>query len=110
MQQHPAMGRGIRADAVEANQIIVFQPLGHAFTRGKDRAVIEHAAGRLDDGGRAKAELCPLAQALFAIVEQRLGGGKAAAAGLSDECRHHPASRGPAGVDRQHGFDEIFVE
>ena len=41
------------------------------LTRGmpaKDRAVIEHAAGRLDDGGRAKAELCPLAQALFAIV------------------------------------------
>ena len=57
VQQHPAMRRRIGADALEARQVVVVEPVGEAVAVAVDRAVIEHPPGGGDHGRRAEAEL-----------------------------------------------------
>ena len=96
---------------LKLDEIVVVEPvrLGRCPSGSID-AVVEHPPGRRDHGRRAEAELGALAQPRLAIVEDRFGGGKGAAARLGDKRRAHPAGPRPAGVDGQHRLDEILVE
>src|SRR5271170_2436664 len=110
VQQQPAMRRSVRADALEPDQIIVAKPLSLALAAGVNGAVVEHLTSGADYRCCAKAEPGTLTQPFFAVVEHRLRPWKGAVTRLGDERRCHSAGRGPAGVDGQHGLDEILVE
>src|SRR3954454_19691195 len=69
VQQHAAMSRRIGADAVKAQQVIVVQPLGPAFARWGDRAVIKHLSRRCAQRARAEPELSSYSEPLLAIIE-----------------------------------------
>jgi hypothetical protein len=104
------MGRRIGADALEPDQIVVAEPAVPALAVRADRAVLEHPAGRRVERRGAEAEPGALAQPRLAIVEDHAGFRKRTAARFGHQRRRHAAGAGPAGVDRQHGLDEVLVE